>query len=108
MGDKEFNELSKDDLEQVAGGAQPPSSYYRMVHCEVRLFAGPQYDYGVVISGNLPIYSGDLISVPAFNFEGGVTGDKPGASQWDNAVIIYQKQFKDGGVKIRTTDVYLI
>lgn len=29
MGEEELNELSMNELEQVAGGAQPPSSYYR-------------------------------------------------------------------------------
>lgn len=108
MGEKEFNELSLDELEQVAGGLEPPTTYKRKIRCEVRLNLGPRVHYGVIVSGNIPLKVGDYINVPVWGFDGAVTAVEPGASPWDNAIIIYFPQPDEVGSGFMITDVYVI
>ena len=114
MGDKELNELSLNDLEQVSGGAITPDGTYipdkyaRKLCCIVLTNPWSDSKYHATVTGNIPLGMYSLIYIPALHIACDVTEIKPGASPYDNSITINCPKGGSIGSGFITTDVYVI
>ena len=114
MEEKELNELSLNELEQVSGGAITPDGTYipdkysRKLCCIVLTNPWSDKHYRATVTGNIPMTVGSMIYIPAYHIACEVTEVRPGASAYDNAIILNCPEWDGIGSGFKTTDVYVV